>query len=108
MILNFLNFAVTTYQGYYKPIEFNRFNWLEGSNEVHIAAATFNVMLFTDWVYDPEVRYLYGWTFIAIMISQVIWNLIFVIHGLINSLRLLTIKVYNRIKHLFRKKKKSG
>jgi hypothetical protein len=99
-----MNLAVTAYQGYFKPIPFKRYNWLEACNEVHIAAATLNVMMFTEWVPDPEVRYLYGWTFIAIMASTLFWNLIFVIHGLINLAKLLIIKLNNRIKHWCRKK----
>ena len=69
MILLLLNLVVVAYQGFYKPLISKATNWLEASNEVHIEAATLNMMMFTEWVDDPEVRYLYGWSFIIIMLS---------------------------------------
>ena len=69
MILLFLNLGVVAYQGNYKPLISKTSNWLEASNEVHIEAATLNMLMFTEWVDDPEVRYLYGWSFIIIMLS---------------------------------------
>jgi hypothetical protein len=98
IILSLLNFGVTAYQGYFKPLPAKRVNWLEAFNEVHIAAATFNVMLFTEWVADHEVRYFWGWSFIIIMIHQTLWNLFFVLLQMLNSLKLLSIKLYRFIK----------
>ena len=103
MILLYLNLAVVTYQGYYKPLISRAVNWIEAINELHIEAATLNMMLFTNWVHDAEVRYLYGWSFIIIMLSQMLWNLLFVLWNLSNVIRLILIKCYNRIEPKLRK-----
>jgi hypothetical protein len=64
-------------------------------NECWIAAATYNMMLFTDWVPDPEVRYSpYGWSFIVIMCCQVLSVLAFIAHFIGNILRLFFMKYW--------------
>ena len=65
---------------------------MELMNECWIAAATYNMMLFTDWVPDEEVRYLYGWSFIVIMCLSCLSNLIVIGYFLANVIRLCWIK----------------
>ena len=66
-------------------------------NECWIAAATYNMMLFTDWVPDEDVKYLYGWSFIVIMCFQNLSNLLIIFHFFFNILKLFWIKYWLKI-----------
>lgn len=99
--LNFLNLFVGIYQGYFTPICTRKSNRIELMNECWIAAATYNLMLFTEWVADEEVRYFYGWSFIVIMCMQGISNLVIIWHELYNIARMYYIKYYRIYKPKF-------
>jgi hypothetical protein len=89
------------YQGYFNPLKTRRDNRIELMNECWIAAATYNIMLFTDWVPDPEVRYIYGWSFIVIMCCQVLSNLAFIAYFLGRIFKLYWIKYWRIYKPIF-------
>ena len=68
IILNYLNLFMTIYLGMYMPMLDRKTNRIEIMNELFVIAATYNVMFFTEFVTDPETRFLTGYWFCAIIV----------------------------------------
>jgi len=53
---------------------------MEIFNEASISVVTYHMLLFTDFVGNPEAQYLYGWQMNGIIILNLVINLIVVIN----------------------------
>jgi hypothetical protein len=67
IVLFVMNILMTIYQGSNMPLNTRYSNLIELWNEFWIQMATLNLMLFTDFVLTFENKYMYGWSFIVIM-----------------------------------------
>ena len=92
ILLNFLNLFTAIYQGSNMPLSRRYQNWLELWNEFWIQMATYNLILFTDFVLTHENKYMYGWSFIVIMMMQIVVHFIGLLYFIMNALSLFFIK----------------
>ena len=96
-MLNYMNLIVVIYQGSNMPLCRRYQNWIELWNEFWIQMATYNLMLFTDYVITNENKYMYGWSFIVIMMMHIFLSFITISYFIINSLKLIWIRyVYKK------------
>ena len=66
-------------------------------NELFITMATWNVMLFTEFVTEPIDQYNFGWLFIWIMVTQISVNFFIVAVETVRILFLVVKKFWKRI-----------
>jgi FtsH-binding integral membrane protein len=71
---------------------------LEIFNEFFIAAVTFNMFYFTDWVASKDAQYMYGWMMVGYIVLILMANLLVVFYFAFLKIKLLLTKFYNRIK----------
>ena len=79
MGLLFMNLANSMYLGgalAWAPRAYYRMDII---NDWFIGTVSIHQVLFTEFVYNPELRYYYGWQTIAIVLVFIIFNMIFVI-----------------------------
>ena len=84
------------YQGNNSPFISRLKNRLEIFNEVCIHAATIHLVFFTDWVFDPELQYTFGWSMICIIVICISGNMIFILWFGFKQLYLLFKKIFLR------------
>ena len=70
----FLTTLMLIYQGWVKPFEFKKRNFQELINEVLILLNAYFLIMYSDFVPDPEVRYLMGWVNIGMLIIMMGFN----------------------------------
>mmetsp|Transcript_27116 Transcript_27116/g.41268 ORF Transcript_27116/g.41268 Transcript_27116/m.41268 type:complete len:112 (-) Transcript_27116:783-1118(-) len=88
-----MNMAVAIYVGTVRPLACRLDNWIENTNEMLIAVASFHLMFFTDWMASEELKFSCGWSMIFVMASLLSFNLVFVIKFGIRQLHLLSVRV---------------
>jgi hypothetical protein len=66
---------VVIYLGYFRPYTTQKQNNLELFNEICILAASYHLIIFTDFVDDLDIKYQAGWSLIAITLINLIGNL---------------------------------
>ena len=102
-LIMFLNTAIMIYFGSFRPLDSALLNRIEMFNEQCISIVTFNMMLFTSWVDNPEARYMYGWTMNGVIIICLIVNLFMVLYFGFKKIKLVCIKYGRRIKRKWNK-----
>ena len=60
-------------------------NWFELSHEIVILLIMYHVFCFTDFVPDPEIRYLVGWSVIVVTVTHLIFFYSVTIYGWIKA-----------------------
>jgi len=84
-------FYVTTvmiiYLIWYWPFEDNFYTMIEVMNEVTALFMLYFMLAFSDWNPSAELRYTYGWFFIAICMLNLIVHLFFLKRNLWNLLK---------------------
>ena len=86
-----LNYAQTIYIGLSRPHLTRTLNILELVNEYLIMIIFFHLSFFTNWVPDPEMQFLLGWSLSVFVIVLISLNLTVVIkHGLYSLYLVLT------------------
>jgi|LauGreDrversion4_2_1035121.scaffolds.fasta_scaffold42063_4 hypothetical protein len=71
-------------------------NKMEVFNEFCILLASTHLFWFTDFVPDPEVQYIYGWSIIAVSVLNIIVNMLVMIWMSLPSIKYLYWKLRNR------------
>jgi hypothetical protein len=95
MLLNLFHFI------YLSSIDPFQDKWLSRAalvNDIFMTICTINMLMFTDWVELPEDQYFYGWSMIGVIIICMAFNLYFVLKLGANSIKLLFIRIFNRVK----------
>ena len=67
--------SILIYQGLTRPAYSVLENRIEFFNEFIVALCSFFTIYFTDWVPTEELKYIYGWSFCAMILLQVIVNM---------------------------------
>ena len=73
------------YVGSFRPYQLNLSNIVELINEIFTTLCAYNLVLFSDFVPDPETRYMYGWPIIADTIFLILFNLVIICYTSIAS-----------------------
>ena len=77
--------AMLMYLLLFKPFADNFFTRIEVMNETTNMLMLYLMLVFSDWVPDPEVRYIFGWIFIGVFGANLIVHLIFLLWELIKK-----------------------
>ena len=101
MAMMFMNLFMLVYQGYFMPIKMNVLNRIECFNELCITFSTLHMLYFTDWVLKPETKFYYGWHLDAVIVFNILVNLIVILYNGFNGIRLLLHKQYNKFRVRF-------
>ena len=78
------------------PFDTPLMNRMEVFNEFCILLASTHLFWFTDYVPDPEIQYLYGWSLIGVSIFNIIINMLVMLWMSLSSLKLLYWKLRNK------------
>jgi hypothetical protein len=84
------------YTGAMRPMEVPTVNNLLFFNELMIAFTTIQMLLFTAWVPDEEVKFYYGWHISFYILVMVIVNFYFILKSASFGIRLMCKKYYIR------------
>jgi hypothetical protein len=76
----YLNLIMMIYIGNSRPFVTRRDNNIEFINEIFIWMSTMHIILFTEFVKDEEVRYMCGWSMLAVISCCMLFNLSFVFY----------------------------
>jgi len=87
---------VMIYLAKVKPFNLPVMNTMEVFNEFSILLASLHLFQFTDFVPDPEVQYLFGWSIIVISILNLITNVMVMAWLSLHNLKLLYWKLCNK------------
>ena len=71
----------------YQPFEEVKIFRLEVMNELTNIFLLFHLLMFTEWVGDPEVRYSIGWSFIGFTIANMLVHFSLMIIGMVCSVK---------------------
>ena len=91
------------YNGQYSPLETRLANRIELFNEICIHIATTHLLFFTDWIPDPDMQYLMGWSMIVFICGCMLVNFTLVFYFAGRQVKLLLIKYYKRTAHKINK-----
>lgn len=58
------------------PCETPQLNTMEIGNEILVIMCAYYMMFFTDYVGDPELRYMFGWGYMAMLGAGLLGNLV--------------------------------
>ena len=94
----FINLAMTIYQGQHMPLQERLKNRIELFNEICISFSSYLMLLFTDWVPDSELQYLYGWAMLSLIVLCILVNGFFIFKFGLKSLKLIITKYYQLLK----------
>ena len=64
------------------PMNSRILNWIENVNECFIWINGYFLIMFTEWICDPEIRYALGWIYMPIEILVIATNLILIFYEL--------------------------
>jgi len=78
------------------PFELPIMNKIEIFNEFCILLACTHLFWFTDFVPDPEIQYLLGWSLITVSVLNIIVNMLLMAWMSIPSLKMLYWKLRNK------------
>ena len=78
------------------PFSGKKSNIIELINELFIQLAFANSLLFSGFVTDQKAKYLYGWTFVIIVMTYLVFNLTMMLKFSANSIKLVLLKLYNK------------
>lgn len=78
-ILAFKGSLLMIYNGYFQPFTTSQKNRLEICNEIILLQAVYCLILFTEFVPDPVIRYQNGWAMILVTFTLISVNMIVVI-----------------------------
>jgi hypothetical protein len=79
-----------------RPFELPLMNRMEIFNEFCVLLAATHLFWFTDFVPDPEIQYLYGWSLIAVSVLNIFVNMLIMVWMSFRSLKLLYWKLRNK------------
>jgi len=96
----YLSTAMVIYLLWFWPFADNFFTRIEVMNEVTSILMLYLMLVFSDWVPDPEVRYTFGWVYIGVFCVNGTVHFFFLLRDL---LKRLPFEVY--IKCRFKKKR---
>lgn len=71
----FQSLVVITYIAQVQPFELPLLNTMEIVNEFTILVATYHLFLFTDYVEDPNMQYILGWSMIGLTVLNILINM---------------------------------
>jgi hypothetical protein len=66
---------VLLYTAWVRPFELPVMNYMEIFNEFCVLAAASHLFLFTDFVEDPKMQYIMGWSIIGVSILNMVANI---------------------------------
>ena len=66
------------YLVFFKPFTENVENLLEIMNEFSILVISWHLPIFTHFVYNPDIQYSFGWSIIAVTITNILINTLYV------------------------------
>jgi hypothetical protein len=81
-------------------------NKIDMINETYIAVLSQLYLVFTDWGPEDDIKYMYGWAFVYILMTYCITNLLYTVINVFDNLVLFYKRFKNRYPRLFCKKKK--
>ena len=97
----FSNLAYAVFIGFNKPKVYWVFNYQEQLNELLTQLVTIQLVIFSDFVLDEEVKFLMGWVLVATMALLVGSNLLLVFYSAVRALFFVCIKYYRRVRKYF-------
>jgi hypothetical protein len=71
------------YYGSYKPKKLRLEYRMELFNEIMIYCTTYQILLLSNWVPDPEVRFFYGWTISSTLMFMLLVNSLVIAYFLV-------------------------
>lgn len=97
--LLYINLFVTIYQGQFFPKITKFLNYIEVFNEFSVEVTFVHMLLFTEWIPDPNVQYLIGYSMITVISLNIFVNLVIVFYICGKSVSLINVKYYRVIRH---------
>ena len=94
--LCFLNLFISMYTGYFRPFAGKKQNMMEQMNELFIQLASINALLFSGFVTDERAKYIFGWTFVIIVLLHITLNLVIMFYSSARFVKLVCLKYYNK------------
>ena len=79
--------AMLIYIGFVFPFESEFLNKIEAFNELAALLLCYFIFCFTDWIPEPEMRYLVGWTFCIGVCSHLATHLFILLRGSYSQLK---------------------
>lgn len=99
MLTLYQNLAIMMYVGHELPFKSKFINMHELVNEIFIMTVTTNLILFSDFVLDPNTKYDYGgWSYVILICLCIAFNLLILLFKMAKSVRLVVIKYFRRYK----------
>lgn len=83
---------------WWEPFKHRKMQRLETMNEMTEIYLLYHMQMFTDWILDPEVRFMTGWSFIGVIAVYMAVYLFLLIRGTIINLRLKCKKAKYKLK----------
>lgn len=89
------------------PCENSQLNFLEMSNEILVLVSAYSMMLFTDYVADPNLRYMFGWGYIGLIGFGLLFNLLFMFFTSLKDIKKLYLSIRHWNRNMQAQKKKT-
>ena len=86
----YCNLFCLIYIGYIRPIDTRLKNNIENFNEFLVSCATYHMFFFTDWVFDKDVQFMYGFSLVYFVYFTIAFNMVFVVHFSVYGLWILS------------------
>ncbi|TNV74823.1 hypothetical protein FGO68_gene10275 [Halteria grandinella] len=107
-LLLILSLVMLYYMIAVRPFRERLLNYLEIMNEVFVLCSSYHLLIFTDWVGEPNFQYLMGWSLNLLLILQFLLNSAIFIAQLAAfmymNLKSLLVKIGEKIKLFSRKR----
>lgn len=97
LLLNYTNLICLLYQAITRPLHFSKDNNIQSFNELIVSFTCLHAMFYTDWVTDPQIKNLFGWSQIFHMLLLAAVNLSLTIFYMIKEFIMVFKKVKNMI-----------
>ena len=96
LCLSLFNLAMTLYQGTYFPFKDRNTNKVELFNEFLMSISSYHIIFFSDMVDSLIVRYQYGWSLIAVLSVNLVFNMYIILKAVCKQTWLMSLK-YSRV-----------
>ena len=93
MFIIYSSLAMLCWIASVQPCETRGLNAMEMCNEALVIACAYYLIMFTDYVKDPELRYMFGWGYIALIALGLIGNMLIVLISSCRNFKELIIQI---------------
>ena len=102
----FCSTTMIIYLGYWWPFHTPLFTKIEIFNEVTTLLLLYHLFMFTDWIPMATIRYLMGWSFIAVTVMNLMFHLGSMVVNTVGNLKKKVRKVH--YKYVLARSKRAG